>query len=186
MSTVGSIGNWSSSGKITLPQSLQYQTGIGVANNLCLEIHQSHSIESAQFNRRLSICSGTQRISFEASLTSSINFVTATNHCFLTRISIGVLHLQHWPTFWSTSSCFVRYPSAFKSSIVCFLASGSSIPAYLPAASVKIPCSEIASITSKSYLFTQATSVLSPKVQIITAPVPYSMSTSSSAIIFTF
>ena len=108
LSTVGSIGNWSSSGNMTLPHSLQYHTGIGVANNLCLEIHQSHSMESAQFNKRLSICSGTQRISFEAFLLSSIILVTATNHCFLTKISIGVLHLQHWPTFWSTSSCLVK------------------------------------------------------------------------------
>ena len=108
LSTVGSIGNCSSFGKITFPQSLQYHTGIGVANNLCLEIHQSHSMESAQFNKRLSICSGTQRISFEAFLVSSINLVTATNHCFLTKISIGVLHLQHCPTFWSTSSCLVK------------------------------------------------------------------------------
>ena len=95
LSTVGSIGSWSSLGRMTFPQSLQYHTGIGVANNLCLEIHQSHSMESAQFIKRLFICSGTQRISSVAFLISSIILVTATNHCFLTRISIGVLHLQH-------------------------------------------------------------------------------------------
>ena len=70
--------------------------------------------------------------------------------------------------------------------MVCFLQLCKSIPAYLPAASVNLPDSSIASMISKSYLFTQLTSVLSPKVQIITAPVPNSGSTSSSAIIFTF
>ena len=169
-----------------LPQFLQYQTGIGVANNLCLEIHQSHSIESAQFKSLDSICFGTQLISLDASLTWSISFLTAINHCFLTRISIGVLHLQQVPTFCSRSSCFTRYPSSFKSLIVASLASAKVMPSYLPAAEVIVPCSVIASIISRSYLLTQATSVLSPKVQTITAPVPNSGSTSSSAIILTF
>ena len=95
LSTVGSIGRSSASGRITFPQSLQYHTGIGVANILCLEIHQSHSMESAQFTIRDFMCSGTHLISSAAVLVFSIKSRTATNHCFLTRISIGVLHLQH-------------------------------------------------------------------------------------------
>ena len=186
LSWVGSIGKSSTSGRITFPQSLQYHTGIGVANILCLEIHQSHSMESAQLTIRDFMCSGTQFISSAAVLVFSIKSLTATNHCFLTNISIGVLHLQHWPTFWSTCSCFNRYPSAFRSSMVCFLQVCKSIPSYLPEAEVNVPVSSIALMISKSYFWTQLTSVLSPKVQIITAPVPNSGSTSSSAIILTF
>ena len=151
LSTVGSIGKSSTSGKITFPQSLQYHTGIGVANILCLEIHQSHSMESAQLTIRDFMCSGTHFISSAATLVFSIKSRTATNHCSLRRISTGVLHLQHWPTFWSTCSFFNRYPSASKSSTVCFLQLCKSIPSYLPAAAVNMPASSITSMTSRSY-----------------------------------
>ena len=70
-------------------------TGIGVANILCLEIHQSHSMESAQFTIRDFMWSGTHFISSAATLVFSIKSRTATNHCSLRRISTGVLHLQH-------------------------------------------------------------------------------------------
>src|SRR3990172_5873164 len=49
---VGSRGSHSSFATFVFPHSAQYQAGIGVANILCLEMHQSHSIVPVQFSRR--------------------------------------------------------------------------------------------------------------------------------------
>ncbi|KAF5036945.1 hypothetical protein DSECCO2_569820 [anaerobic digester metagenome] len=62
LSTVGSIGRSASSGMTVSPQAAQNQTGIGVAKIRCREMHQSHSIEFAQFSSRVNICSGVQDI----------------------------------------------------------------------------------------------------------------------------
>ena len=131
------------------------------------------------------MCPGIHLILFACSTMSSCILLTLTNHCFLVIISIGVLHLQQSPTFWSTSSCFMRNPSVLRSSIIAFLHSFICIPSYLPATSSISPFSLIASITSRSYRVTHSTSVLSPNVHIITTPVPYSGSTDSSVMIFT-
>ena len=52
---LGSRGSHSSFATKTSPQERQYQTGMGVANILCREMHQSHSTESAQFLSRTCI-----------------------------------------------------------------------------------------------------------------------------------
>src|SRR3989304_4099916 len=49
---VGSRGSHSSFATFVFPHSLQYHAGIGVANILCLEMHQSHSIVPVQFSSR--------------------------------------------------------------------------------------------------------------------------------------
>ena len=139
----------------------------------------------AQFSSLWYMCPGIHLMLFACSTMSSCIFVTATNHCFLVMISIGVLHLQQRPTFWSTSSCLIRNPSSLRSFIIAFLHSFMVMPSYLPATSSISPFSLIALITSKSYLVTHSTSVLSPNVHIITTPVPYSGSTDSSVIIVT-
>ncbi|OQB38017.1 MAG: hypothetical protein BWY05_00584 [Euryarchaeota archaeon ADurb.Bin165] len=77
-STVGSIGSSSSSGRITSPQSLHNQTGIGVAKILCLEMHQSHSICVIQFSIRRNMCSGYHLTSFAAFNAASCGILT--NH----------------------------------------------------------------------------------------------------------
>src|SRR5659263_359414 len=49
---VGSSGSHSSFATFVFPHPEQYHAGIGVANILCLEMHQSHSIVPVQFSSR--------------------------------------------------------------------------------------------------------------------------------------
>src|SRR5512136_1817580 len=105
---LGSRGSHSSLAIIGSWQWRQYQTGMGVAKILCREMHQSHSIESAQFLSRTCMWGGTQSISSAVFLISSELILT--NHCLSDKISIGVLHLQHRPTFCSRGSCLKIIP----------------------------------------------------------------------------
>src|SRR5690606_19637399 len=127
-SLVGSTGSMSSLAAWTLPHRVQYHTGIGVAKILCLEMHQSQSMEPVQLRSLVFMCSGIHFISSAASLTSGMSFLTATNHCFLTRISMGVLHLQQVPTFCFTGSFFTRKPSLSRSSTIFSLHSAMVKP----------------------------------------------------------
>src|SRR6266705_1218789 len=60
LSLRGSTGRLFSSGKTVASQFVQYQTGIGVAKILCLEITQSQSRDSAQSMSRCLEKGGTQ------------------------------------------------------------------------------------------------------------------------------
>ncbi len=126
LSTVGSIGRSSSEGRIISPQASQNQTGIGVANILCRDMHQSHSIDSAQFSSLASICSGDQDIFRAASRISS--WWILTNHWRSERISIGVLHRQQVPTRCSSASCRERIPASSISLRMAFRQASDDIP----------------------------------------------------------
>ena len=69
--------------------------------------------------------------------------------------------------------------------MIAFLASSIFIPAYFPAFSFIVPSLFIETFNGSLCFFHHSTSLESPKVQTITAPVPNSKSTSSSAIIGT-
>ncbi len=179
-SVLGSIGSQSSSATIVWPQFSQYQTGMGVANILCLDITQSQSNDLTQSIRRFLAHSGTHFIFSAHSKTLSAIALVLTNHCILTKISIGVWHLQQVPIFWIISSSFKMKPIVFKSLTIRFLHSVIVNPSYFPAAEVILPCSFIALIIGKLYFFCHFTSILSPNVHIITTPVPNLGSTSGS------
>ncbi len=123
---LGSNGSHFSSATRTSWQSRQYQTGIGVANILCREMHQSHSMESAQLSSRTRMCGGIHSISSAVFLISS--GLIRTNHCCSERISIGVLHRQQSPTFCSRGSCLKIIPWSRISSVIFFLASSTERP----------------------------------------------------------
>src|SRR5664280_446411 len=180
----GSIGSQLSSEIMTSPHCLQYQIGIGVAKILCLEMHQSHSIVPVQFWSLTFIYSGYQLISSAAFRMPS--GLILTNHWGSERISIGVSQRQQSPTFCSRGVCLYRKPAVFRSEMTASLQSVMLMPSYLLAAFAIFPCLSIAFTRGSPYFSHQRTSCLSPKVQIITAPVPNSGSTASSAIRATF
>ncbi len=178
-SRAGSTGRSSISGTMKPPQSRQTQTGMGVAKMRWRDMHQSHSIWDVQFSSRVYICAGIQEISCAAAMILSGR--TLTNHWRSLMISIGVLQRQQVPRRCSISSCRLRVPSAAMSPRIASRHSARVMPAYLPAIAVILPCLSIALRRSRSCCFHQCTSCLSPKVQIITAPLPNSGSTASSA-----
>src|SRR5660398_60937 len=180
---VGSSGSHSSFATFVFPHPEQYHAGIGVANILCLEMHQSHSIVPVPFSSRTFISSGTQVISLAVFRISS--WIIFTNHCLSESISIGVLHRQHKPTFWGSSSCLYNMPSFNMSSIIAFLHCAVLIPANFPASSVIFPVLSIAFRRASLCSTHHRTSCLSPKVHIMTTPVPNVGSTFLSEMTFT-
>ena len=123
---LGSRGSQLSSATSASWQFLQYQAGMGVAKILCLDMHQSHSMESAQFSRRTRMWAGIHSIS------SAIFFISGasirTNHCCSDRISMGVLHRQQSPTFCSRGSCLKIIPCSVRSWVIFSFVSSTVRP----------------------------------------------------------
>jgi len=84
------------------------------------------------------------------------------NHCLRSRISMGVWHLQHWPTSCCSGSVFSSKPSLFRSVMMAFLASWIVNPAYFPASLVIFPFSLMDMMMGSLRVFTVFTSALSP------------------------
>ena len=122
----GSTGSSSSPATFTALHCLQYQTGIAVLKIRCLDMHQSHSIDSTQFFSLIAKCSGYHFISSDARIIST--GITRMNHCSVEMISIGVLQRQQIPTLCSIGSCLLSNPCVFKSSIILFLHSVTLSP----------------------------------------------------------
>ncbi len=148
-SVLGSMGTHSDSARIISSHFLQYQMGIGVAKILCREITQSQSRDSAQSIMRFFMYSGYHVISREFLVTSSVRMRVLMNHCFLSKISIGDLHLQHTPTSCWSSSVFSMRPSFCRSVATAFFASRVVSPAYFPAFLFILPVSSIVIMTGR-------------------------------------
>ena len=123
LSTKGFTGKSSTFAKIGSPQSLQYQTGKGTPKYLCLEIHQSHKTFSTQTLYLLCMCSGCHLMSFPILMKSALWFIMSINHCFITAYSTSLPHLSCVWTSCSRSSILTTNPPAWRSSMICFLAS---------------------------------------------------------------
>src|SRR4030042_1716607 len=149
LSTRGSIGTQSGSASIISLHFSQYHIGIGVANTRCRDITQSHSSDLAQSIKRCFMKSGYQVISEAFFSTSSVRTRVFMNHCSLSKISTGVLHLQQVLTSCSMLSVFSSNPSAFNSLRIAFFASVVESVAYLPAFFVILPFSSILIMTGR-------------------------------------
>src|SRR2546428_702296 len=108
-SCLGSTGSLFSSGSMMRAQSLQYHTGMGLANIRCLDITQSQSSDLAQSLSRVLAYSGTHLSLAAFSTTSSVISLVFMNHCGREIISTGVLHRQHTPTLCVCGSVLVIF-----------------------------------------------------------------------------
>src|SRR5579885_2296926 len=137
------------------------------------------------FMIRAFICSGCQVICSPASSNACLKSSTRINHWRVTIYSTGVSQrsctrtdcLTGWRA--STSPCFSR------TSTIARRASLIVKPANWPAASVILPSRPITIFNGRLYLYHHSTSVTSPNVQHITAPVPFSGSAFASSSIGT-
>ena len=167
------------------PQSSHSHTGMGVAKTLCLLRTQSHSRELAQSLSLVFMNSGCHWIWSALSRILSLNSTVLRNHWGTCRYSMGVWHLQQMETCWGLSFCSTRMPWSLRSWMAASRASATFMPAYLPASSVILPISSIPFSSGKWYFMTHSRSSLSPMVQIMTNPVPYSIWTLGSEMTFT-
>src|SRR2546422_10371154 len=184
-SCLGSTGSLFSSGSMMRAQSLQYHTGMGVANIRCLDITQSQSSDLAQSLSRVLAYSGTHLSLAAFSTTSSVISLVFMNHCGREIISTGVLHRQHTPTLCVCGSVLVIFFWPVKSSAILFRASSVLSPLKRGSSTASLPFSVMALMRGSLYLFCHLTSILSPKVHTMTAPVPKEESTSGSSSIGT-
>jgi len=99
---LGSRGSHSSLATSTSPQERQYQTGMGVAKILCRRCTSPFHRVGPVLEPDLHM--GRHPFDLLRSLLISSALIR-TNHCLSDRISMGVLHLQHRPTFCSKGSC---------------------------------------------------------------------------------
>ncbi len=95
------------------------------------------------------------------------------NHWVAMMYSTGVSHRSCTRIDCSTASFEISVPAAERSSLIRRRASTTDRPAYFPAACVNLPSRPIASTSKRSCVCHQATSVVSPNVQHMTAPVPF-------------
>ncbi len=152
----------------------------------CLLRTQSHSRELTQSCSLVFMKAGYQFILSASSNTLSLKSSVFRNHWGTWRNSTGEWHLQQIDTFCWLSSCFMSSPLFAISSMIAFRASGTVMPAYLPARDVIFPSSSIPFSISRRYFMTHSRSSLSPMVQIMTFPVPYAGSTFGSDMTGTF
>ncbi len=158
---------------------------MGVAKYLCLETTQSQERESIQSSSLFFMKIGCHSRLSAHFFKSSLNSVDLMNHCSFCRNSSGVPQRQHVPTFCLILELDMKFPDVFRSSIIFFCASLIVRPAYFPAMSVSLPCSSMLLRNGRECLYIIFRSALSPTEHIISAPVPKSISTSSSAITWT-
>src|SRR3989344_397035 len=177
----GSTGKSFSAGRKTLPQSPQYQKGMGIPNMRWREKHQSHSKPSVQSSNNCNANAGFHRDSFAAFRIFSSFPLIFMNHCVDSTSSTGFLHRSWIFTVCWSGACFSKSFSLANSSIIFPLAFSRCSPEYFPAFTSK-PFPSIALITGRECCFCQTKSCLSPKVQTITQPDPNSCRTASSAI----
>ncbi len=84
-------------------QEVHCQTGIGIPQYRCREMHQSRASPTQSANRALPAQSGYQVTCLISSSICSFTFTIFRNHCSVARKMIGVLHRQQWPYRWTTS-----------------------------------------------------------------------------------
>src|SRR5512143_2150570 len=96
--TFVSTGSSSGSARWISPHCLQYHTGTGVANTLCLLSTQSQSRLFVQSMSLYLMKSGYHVIFFACSMIWSLKAVVFMNHCLAFTTSIGVSQRQHVPT----------------------------------------------------------------------------------------
>ena len=171
---MGSMGSCFSSASIVSSQLLQYQTGNGIPNAICLEMHQSHFRPLTQFSYLFLIWSGCHLISLPHFSNFSFRSRYLMHHCFFSMNSISVLHLSHTFTGWVIFFCDFSAPAFFRSWITCSLASFIFSPLYFPASPVIVPSGAMAILMGSLCSLCHSISVWSPKVQHITTPVPFS------------
>src|SRR6266702_5950743 len=185
-SLLGSDGRWFSSATSVSPHFLQYHMGIGVPKIRCLDTTQSQSKDWVQSIRRFLENGGTHRSWSAEAVTSSVICLVFMNHWGREMISTGVLQRQQVPMFCFTGSSRSILPSFFSSSSTFILASSILSPLKRGSEVSIRPFSVISLITGRLCFFCHLTSILSPNVHTITAPVPNVGSTSSSTITGTF
>src|SRR5919204_153058 len=117
-----------------------------------------------------------------ASSSASLASSTRINHWLVTMYSTGVSQRSCTRTAWTTGSWPSTTPRASRASTMRRRASGTGRPARSPAISVMWPSRSIASLSGRLCAYHHSTSAVSPKVQHITAPVPFSGSAPGSVV----
>lgn len=159
-----------------------YQTGIRCPHHNCREMHQSWRL-STQSKYRFSISCGwiLTRPSRTASPAAFASGATLTHHCMDRRGSMVVLQREQWPTLWAYGrfSATMR-PSARSAATMAERASRRSRPWKGPWA-VMTACSSMIVRDGRSWRWPISKSFGSWAGVTLTAPVPNSGSTCSSA-----